>query len=93
MITCSRDIEYTKIPQDQHFRCVIKQSVCILVNDLGSETESSTSLTSISSCDEVFMPSKMSPARVTPNEKKVKKRVLKKMPRFTKICDRKGVSV
>ena len=44
------------------------------VNDLGSEIESLTLLTSISSCDEDFMPAKLSPAGVPANEKKAKKR-------------------
>ena len=39
------------------------------------------------------MPSKTSLARTIPNEKKVKKRVLKKsLPRFTETFDRNGVS-
>ena len=65
-----------------------------MVEDVGSETESLTSLRSILSCDEDFMPPKTSPERITPNEKEVKKRVLKvTSPRFTETCDRNGVSV
>ena len=73
------DIDNTKILQQREIRKNnLKKSVCNEVNDVGSETESLTSLTSISSCDEDFMPPETSLARITHDEKKVKKRVLKK---------------
>ena len=97
MIIGGVDIENTKILQQREIRKNnLQKSVCNDVNDVGSETESLTSLTSISSCDEDFMPPKTSLARITPDEKKVKKRVLQKtksLPRFTETCDRYGVSV
>ena len=63
-------------------------------NDVGPETESLAPLASILSCDEDFMPPKTSFSRITPNERKVKNRVLKKLlPHFTETWDSYRVSV
>ena len=76
MIIGGVDIQNTKILQQREMRKNnLKKSVC---NDVESETESFSSVTSISSCDEDFMPPKTSLERITLNEMKLKKRVLKK---------------
>ena len=65
------DIENMKILQQREIRKNnLNKSVC---NDVVSETESLTSLTSISSCDEDFMPPITSLERITPNEMKDKR--------------------
>ena len=72
---------------------ILKKYVCDVVIEVGSETESFTLLTSISSCDEDFMSPNMSPAMTTHSKNSVKKRIKKKLlPPFTKTCNKNRVS-